>query len=34
MRKSFWFSIHGVATLLMVGAALCILLVEHGEHVY
>jgi len=34
MRNSFWFSFHGAATLLLMGAALYFLLVEHGEHVY
>ena len=34
MRNSFWFSLHGLATVLLVGGALYFLLVEHGEHVY
>lgn len=28
----YWFSLHGLATLTLIGAALYFLLVEHGTH--
>ncbi|EMR13282.1 hypothetical protein MPL1_05899 [Methylophaga lonarensis MPL] len=32
-KPTFWNSLHGVATLILIGAALYFLFVEHAEHV-
>ena len=34
MTAKFWLSSHGLLTLLLTGAALYFLFIEHGEHVY
>ena len=32
-KSKFWTSLHGLATLAIIGAALYFLLVEHGAHI-
>lgn len=31
-KPGYWTSLHGVATLLLIGGALYFIFVEHGEH--
>jgi DMSO/TMAO reductase YedYZ heme-binding membrane subunit len=32
-KPGYWTSLHGLATLILIGAALYFIFVEHGEHV-
>ena len=32
-KPGYWISFHGLATLILIGAALYFIFIEHGEHV-